>query len=117
LMRVASPIPGVGWGEGVPGVGAGGAGGEGGSGAGDYYTQGMSLLCPLEDDMLPLEAANLKTKQVRGGGCGWARVVEQGGWEQVLDGTQVTGRLCARAIKGRWGGDVRVWRRGVYIHP
>jgi hypothetical protein len=45
-------------------VGVGG-GGEGGGGGGDYYTQGMSLLCPLEDDMLPLEAANLKTKQVR----------------------------------------------------
>lgn len=31
----------------------------------DYYTQSMSLLCPLDDEHLPMEAANLKTRQVR----------------------------------------------------
>lgn len=30
----------------------------------DYYTQSMSLLCPLDDEHLPMEAANLKTRQV-----------------------------------------------------
>ncbi|KIY92505.1 hypothetical protein MNEG_15457 [Monoraphidium neglectum] len=30
----------------------------------DYFTQSMSLLCPLDDDSLPMEAANLKSKQV-----------------------------------------------------
>jgi hypothetical protein len=30
----------------------------------DYYTQSMSLLCPLDDEHLPMEAANLKSKQV-----------------------------------------------------
>jgi len=36
----------------------------------DYYTQSMSLLCPLDDDHLPMEAANLKSKQVGGLGVG-----------------------------------------------
>jgi len=31
----------------------------------DYFTQSMSLLCPLDDEQLPMEAANLKTRQVR----------------------------------------------------
>jgi hypothetical protein len=31
----------------------------------DYFTQSMSLLCPLDDEHLPMEAANLKTRQVR----------------------------------------------------
>lgn len=31
----------------------------------DYYTQNMSLLCPLDDEHLPMEAANLKTRQVK----------------------------------------------------
>ncbi|KAF6266720.1 hypothetical protein COO60DRAFT_10327 [Scenedesmus sp. NREL 46B-D3] len=30
----------------------------------DYFTQSMSLLCPLDDEHLPMEAANLKTRQV-----------------------------------------------------
>eukprot|EP00879_Flechtneria_rotunda_P004794 GHRR01005066.1.p1 GENE.GHRR01005066.1~~GHRR01005066.1.p1 ORF type:complete len:626 (+),score=240.90 GHRR01005066.1:617-2494(+) len=30
----------------------------------DYYTQSMSVLCPLNDEYLPMEAANLKTRQV-----------------------------------------------------
>lgn len=30
----------------------------------DFYTQAMNVLCPLDDDCLPLEAANLKTRQV-----------------------------------------------------
>jgi hypothetical protein len=36
--------------------------------ADDFYTQGMSLLCPLDDEHLPLDASNLKSKQV-GVGC------------------------------------------------
>jgi hypothetical protein len=31
----------------------------------DFYTQTMNVLCPLDDECLPLEAANLKTRQVR----------------------------------------------------
>lgn len=31
----------------------------------------MNVLCPLDDDCLPLEAANLKTRQVRTQ-CGYA---------------------------------------------
>ncbi|WIA29098.1 hypothetical protein OEZ86_011609 [Tetradesmus obliquus] len=30
----------------------------------DYFTQSMSLLCPLDDEHLPMEAANLKSRQV-----------------------------------------------------
>eukprot|EP00877_Chromochloris_zofingiensis_P000217 jgi/Chrzof1/10196/Cz04g32100.t1 len=30
----------------------------------DFYTQAMSLLCPLDDEHLPMEASNLKNKQV-----------------------------------------------------
>lgn len=37
----------------------------------DFYTQAMNVLCPLDDDCLPLEAANLKTRQVRTQ-CGYA---------------------------------------------
>lgn len=32
----------------------------------DFYTQAMNVLCPLDDECLPLEAANLKTRQVWG---------------------------------------------------
>jgi hypothetical protein len=35
-----------------------------GSGESDFYTQSMNVLCPLDDDCLPMEAANLKTRQV-----------------------------------------------------
>lgn len=34
----------------------------------DFYTQSMNVLCPLDDECLPLEAANLKTRQVRWSG-------------------------------------------------
>ena len=57
-------------GSGVTGASSGaGATGAAGlarfeSGEGDFYTQGMSVLCPLDDEHLPMEAANLKNKQV-----------------------------------------------------
>jgi hypothetical protein len=40
-----------------------------GSAEPDFYTQAMNVLCPLDDDCLPLEAANLKTRQVRTCAC------------------------------------------------
>lgn len=76
---VSSPVGSTGGGGGGGGFSGyssyGGAGGHSGPGgprpsaresidAGDFYTTSMSLLCPLDDSQLPMDAVNMKAKQV-----------------------------------------------------
>ncbi len=46
----------------------------------DFYASSMSVLCPLNDEFLPMDASNLKSKQVGTGlGC-WDGQVVVGWW-------------------------------------